>query len=158
MGIGCCQSLQGLLRYFESILVFHLSDIGGFILKGEKKKRIPCSRKTKSNFHRLFLNGYGTIRDPAGSGRITTQQGSHWASDASRRACSKNSTRQSGWVSLWSINLTLRCGRPGPHIVSRRVIWFTMEPVLYLRSGGNYPLRCCSLRSVKAVLCLAWAK
>lgn len=33
------------------------SSIGGFVLMDEKKKRIDCSRKTKSSFHGLFLNG-----------------------------------------------------------------------------------------------------
>lgn len=36
------------------------SSIGGFVLMDEKKKRIDCSRKTKSSFHRLFLSGYGS--------------------------------------------------------------------------------------------------
>ena len=54
-----CQSLQGLLCYLQSVLIFHLSDIGGFVFMDEKNERIPTSRKTKCNFHRLFLNGYG---------------------------------------------------------------------------------------------------
>lgn len=41
-------------------------DTGGLVLSGEKNKRIPCSGKTKYNFHGLLVDGHRDYGDSAG--------------------------------------------------------------------------------------------
>lgn len=41
-------------------------DTGGLVLSGEKNKRIPCSGKTKYNFHGLLVDGHRDCGDSAG--------------------------------------------------------------------------------------------
>lgn len=61
-------------RYFQLILDFHLPEtLEDLSSQMRKNERIPCSRKTKHNCHRLFLDPR-TIWGSAGSLSIQTQQ------------------------------------------------------------------------------------